>query len=121
MGVGLRAWGWAYAREPKPTPMLPEIGHAYASEPGPNAHAYMQVPTLVGIIPYAAINFSVYETLKQKLPEIEWLQNERGDPVVAAKLACGAVAGGVGQTVVYPLDTVRRRMQVLAGLGFSFW
>ena len=78
----------------------------------------MQVPTLVGIIPYAAINFSVYETLKQKLPEIEWLQNERGDPVVAAKLACGAVAGGVGQTVVYPLDTVRRRMQVLAGLGF---
>ena len=99
--------------------MLPEIGHAYASEPGPNAHAYMQVPTLVGIIPYAAINFSVYETLKQKLPEIEWLQNERGDPVVAAKLACGAVAGGVGQTVVYPLDTVRRRMQVLAGLGFT--
>ena len=101
--------------------MPPEIGYVYAIEPEPNPYACIQVPTLVGIIPYAAINFSIYETLKQKLPDAVWLQNERGDPVVVAKLACGAVAGGIGQTVVYPLDTVRRRMQVLTvraqGLG----
>jgi solute carrier family 25 protein 16 len=30
---------------------------------------------------------------------------------IPAKLACGAIAGALGQTVAYPLDVVRRRMQ----------
>lgn len=31
---------------------------------------------------------------------------------VTTRLACGALAGTTGQTVAYPLDVVRRRLQV---------
>lgn len=31
---------------------------------------------------------------------------------IAVKLACGSVAGLLGQTLTYPLDVVRRQMQV---------
>lgn len=62
-------------------------------------------PTIWGILPYAGLKFFVYETLKGHLPE-------DSRPSLPGKLACGAVAGVVGQTVTYPLDVVRRQMQV---------
>lgn len=47
----------------------------------------------------------VYETLKGYLPE-------DSQSSLTGKLACGATAGVVGQTLTYPLDVVRRQMQV---------
>ncbi|KAJ6837820.1 mitochondrial substrate carrier family protein P isoform X1 [Iris pallida] len=62
-------------------------------------------PSLYGIFPYSGLKFYFYEEMKTHVPE-----EHRGDIVV--KLACGSVAGLLGQTITYPLDVVRRQMQV---------
>ncbi|KAE8682629.1 Detected protein of confused Function [Hibiscus syriacus] len=62
-------------------------------------------PTLAGILPYAALKFYVYEVLKTHVPE------EQQKPILM-HLSCGAAAGLIGQTFTYPLDVVRRQMQV---------
>lgn len=72
-----------------------------------------------------AVNFTVYETLRG------WVASYSpgGQPSIVSKLACGGIAGAVGQTrarrnrvsdadayrnpVTYPFDLVRRRMQVM--------
>ena len=46
------------------------------------------------------------------------LTDER-DLSVVTRLACGAFAGTFGQTVAYPLDVVRRRLQVSFILRFG--
>ena len=70
-------------------------------------------PSIAGIFPYIGIDFMVYETLKQWLPHNPYFRSSHGDPRKHALLGCGAIAGVVGQTLAYPLDLVRRRMQVM--------
>ncbi len=65
-------------------------------------------------IPYVGLNFSVYETLKDWMMKSPTFRPDDGAELgVVTKLACGAAAGTVGQTVAYPLDVVRRRMQMV--------
>ena len=66
-------------------------------------------PTLIGILPYAGLKFYIYEELKRHVPEEH--QNS-----VRMHLPCGALAGLFGQTLTYPLDVVRRQMQVKRNL-----
>ncbi|KAG2433676.1 hypothetical protein HXX76_008046 [Chlamydomonas incerta] len=84
-------------------------------------------PTLYGILPYAGLKFYVYASLKN------WYKDNNigssSSSVAGASsssssserlplqvmLAFGGVSGLLAQTVTYPLDVVRRRMQV-AGL-----
>ncbi len=74
-------------------------------------------PTLAGILPYAGLKFYVYQSLKQYY----WRQKQVDDALkpsshqklpVHVMLTFGAGAGLVAQTLTYPLDVVRRRMQV---------
>ncbi|KAL3645983.1 Mitochondrial carrier protein CoAc1 [Castilleja foliolosa] len=64
-----------------------------------------QGPTLIGILPYAGLKFYVYEELKRHVPEEQ-------QKSILMRLSCGALAGLFGQTITYPLDVVRRQMQV---------
>ncbi|GAA5978662.1 hypothetical protein JCM5350_002470 [Sporobolomyces pararoseus] len=93
----------------------PNIGYTTLSSPSPSlTHFYRGVfPTLAGIIPYAGTSFLVWGYLKTDLfPTL--IQ----DPVSLKKnrafldLLAGGLAGAIGQTTAYPLDIVRRRMQV---------
>jgi solute carrier family 25 thiamine pyrophosphate transporter 19 len=59
-------------------------------------------PAVVQIIPYMGLNFSIYEVL---------LTRECEDHRVDRSACAGAVSGAVSKSIVYPLDTVKRRMQ----------
>ena len=90
------------------------IAHAartIAAEEGVVALWRGWLPSVIGVVPYVGLNFAVYETLKDLLLQFKDLRDERQLGVVE-RLACGAAAGTTGQTVAYPLDVVRRRMQM---------
>ncbi|KAL1919724.1 uncharacterized protein VTP21DRAFT_1655 [Calcarisporiella thermophila] len=75
------------------------------------------VPTLLGVAPYVALNFQCYEILRKYLtPPSET------SPSVPRKLLCGALAGSIAQTITYPLDVLRRRMQVtgMTSIGYKY-
>lgn len=61
------------------------------------------LPSLLGIMPYVGVDFMVYGSLRELIP----VDEATGEPGVVPKLAAGAIAGAAGQTVAYPLDTVR--------------
>ena len=65
-------------------------------------------PTLAGIIPYAGISFGAYGFLKSIAP----MDKETGKVTTLIKLTIGATAGVLSQTASFPIDTVRRRMQL---------
>ncbi|KAJ7545068.1 hypothetical protein O6H91_09G105700 [Diphasiastrum complanatum] len=72
------------------------------------------LPSVIGVIPYVGLNFAVYESLKDWIVKSPSFGATDGSELsVVTKLACGAAAGTVGQTVAYPLDVIRRRMQMV--------
>ena len=54
---------------------------------------------------YIGINFAAYEALRSVI-------TPPGKSSVSRKLACGALAGSISQTLTYPFDVLRRKMQV---------
>jgi len=66
-------------------------------------------PTLVGIVPYAGTSFAVYETLRTDNMSFQ------------SRFAVGALAGVLAQAITYPLDVVRRRMQVHPNEYAGIW
>ncbi|RDD41436.1 Graves disease carrier protein-like protein [Trichoplax sp. H2] len=92
----------------------------YQTEGGIRAFYRGYFPTVLGMIPYAGLSFYTFETLKslclQYFINITTVVNHNGEKRlrIPASLLCGGVAGAVAQTISYPLDVVRRQMQLAA-------
>ncbi|PNY09390.1 mitochondrial substrate carrier family protein b-like [Trifolium pratense] len=67
--------------------------------------------TLLGVGPSLALSFSVYESMHSF-----WKSQRPNDSPAMVSLACGSLSGFVSSTATFPLDLVRRRMQ-LEGVG----
>ena len=63
-------------------------------------------PTLIGIAPYAALNFATYDLFKKQY------YSAGGKQSAVSNLVLGGLAGTFAASACYPLDTVRRRMQM---------
>lgn len=79
------------------------------------------LPTLLGMIPYAGTAFYTYETAKSHaLSDVRLSALTKPSPNnqyerilnTPANLIIGGLAGAAAQTVAYPLDVVRRIMQL---------
>ncbi len=65
-------------------------------------------PTILGILPYSGVAFTINEQAKRRLARI------RGrEPTTVERLQCGALSGLFAQTLAYPLEVTRRRMQTI--------
>ncbi|OUS47583.1 putative peroxisomal Ca-dependent solute carrier protein, partial [Ostreococcus tauri] len=73
-------------------------------------------PTLIGVGPNLALNFAAYETLRNHLQELD-----HGVHPMVVDMASGSAAAVVSATATFPIDLVRRRMQMRdATRGDSF-
>jgi solute carrier family 25 protein 16 len=66
--------------------------------------------TVAGMVPYAGVSFLSWGFLRAQLLPAPGHGRPKATPL--ADLCIGAVSGAVGQTVSYPFEVVRRRMQV---------
>ncbi|CAK9180870.1 unnamed protein product [Ilex paraguariensis] len=62
-------------------------------------------PSLIGIAPYIAVNFCVFDLVKKSLPEKYQKRTE-------TSLLTALVSATIATVTCYPLDTVRRQMQM---------
>jgi solute carrier family 25 (mitochondrial phosphate transporter), member 23/24/25/41 len=94
------------------------IGHClrdtYTRE-GPLALYKGLLPSMMAGVPYVGLQMTFFSELKHRLGPFLPLR-EDGSPTVGALLTCGSLAGISAQTLSYPLDTVRHRMQA-NGIG----
>ncbi len=86
-------------------------------------------PTILGMLPYAGMSFLTHDTAGDllRLEAVrEWTTNPKpegyppGKPAPLkswAELFAGGIAGLVSQTASYPLEVIRRRMQVGGAVG----
>lgn len=91
--------------------MYNNLLHAFVkivSEEGPLELYRGLLPSLIGVIPYAAMNYCSYDTLRKtyrKLTKKEHIGN-------LETLLMGSIAGAVASTASFPLEVARKQMQV---------
>ncbi|XP_052145213.1 calcium-dependent mitochondrial ATP-magnesium/phosphate carrier protein 3-like [Oryza glaberrima] len=107
-------------------PSLGALSRDIWMQEGPRAFYRGLVPSLLGMVPYAGIDLTVYETLKE-MSKTYVLKDSDPGPLV--QLGCGTVSGALGATCVYPLQVIRTRLQAqranseaaYRGMSDVFW
>lgn len=102
-----------------PPGVIETLVEVYKHEGGLRALYKGIVPTTMGVAPYVAINFTLYEKIRDHMDNSP---ADYSNPVW--KLSAGAFSSFVGGVLIYPLDLLRKRYQVasMAGgeLGFQY-
>lgn len=118
-----------YSKPSPATTHLPQAIAAVAPRSGLVNFYRGFTPTLLGMLPYAGMSFLTHDTAGDLLrhPKIakyttlpQPANAPRGKPPPLkswAELVAGGVAGLVSQTASYPLEVIRRRMQVGGAVG----
>ncbi|KAL4355113.1 hypothetical protein GQ457_06G006170 [Hibiscus cannabinus] len=84
---------------------MSEVALTMLREEGFASFYYGLGPSLIGIAPYIAVNFCIFDLVKRALPE-KYRQKTQ------ASLLTAVVSATVATITCYPLDTVRRQMQM---------
>ncbi|KAL9336901.1 hypothetical protein Peur_071389 [Populus x canadensis] len=84
---------------------MSEIALTMLREEGVASFYYGLGPSLLGIAPYIAVNFCIFDLVKKSLPE-KYQQKTQ------SSLLTAVVSAAVATLTCYPLDTVRRQMQM---------
>jgi len=72
---------------------------------------------IIQIIPYMGLNFAIYDVLIRYFKEQENNKNKPATPntyLISSSVLAGAISGGMSKFVVYPMDTVKKRLQAQA-------
>ena len=70
--------------------------------------------SLVGIIPFSAVDLALYNTFKAELR-----YHRRSEPGTLTMLACGALSSSLAQLATYPLALAKTRLQASGMPGFT--
>lgn len=66
------------------------------------------LPSIIGIIPYSGIQLAVYDICRTII--LKYSITKKLDTI---QIFCiGSIAGATAQTVVFPIETIRRRLQI---------
>lgn len=68
------------------------------------------LPMLLQTAPYTGLQFSFYNLTKLLLKEIKFLNYENN--IIGDSLICGGIAGLGSKICVYPLDLIKKRLQI---------
>ena len=84
---------------------------------GPRAFYHGLTPQMISMVPYSALAFGFYEFFTQTCYRANlntFTNSEDGQRYLGfySKCLCSAMSGVLAKTTTYPLDTVRKRMQV---------